>query len=317
MAMSKCFPLSRARYSTMLAKSVLLAASICLNGAALAENGKIEISDGLLKIDVLTMEQELLAAPQKVRDFSLSSKANLTTLITPLFVDIRVEAAAQKEGFTRRPDIKAAIDRSTRSTVARLYLGEKIEQATAKIGNVEPLAYERYLADKEQYIQPESIRVAHILIKYDPESGTESEDDVKARAMKLLEQIKAGADFGKLAQEISDDKGSAKNGGELPGWQGKGTLVPPFEKAAYALKPGEMSGLVRSRFGFHIIKLLEHKDAHPKPYESVKGELINVVKSQLVNQERDAVLNKFRGTQDVVIPDSVYEELRNKFKVSK
>jgi peptidyl-prolyl cis-trans isomerase C len=308
---------SKIRFLKLLTHSIFIVVPIFLNGAAHAENKKTEISDGLSKIDVITIEQELLAAPQKIRDFSLSSKTNLTSLITPLFVDIRVEESARKEGFTQRPDVKAAIDRSTRSTVARLYLGEKIEQATATIGNVEPLAYERYLADKDQYTQPESIRVAHILLKYDPEVGTETEDEVKERATKLLEQIKAGADFAKLAQEKSDDKGSAKNNGELPGWQEKGTLVPPFEKAAYALKPGELSGLVRTRFGFHIIKLLEHKNAQPKPYETVKGELINVVKSQLVNQQRDAVLNKFRGTEDVVIPDPVYEELRNKFKEPK
>jgi len=90
-------------------------------------------------------------------------------------------------------------------------------------------------------------------------------------------------------------------------------LVPPFEKAVYALKPGEISGLVRTRFGFHIIKLVAHRDAHPRAYEEVKGELVNTVKTQLVNQQRDEVLKKFRGTQDIEIPDSLYEELRNKF----
>lgn len=299
----------------LAAVSIILTAMVPIDFAVAAEVLN-KVSDGKSTLNVSEIEQELLAAPAKVREAALSNKASLASLISPMFVDIRVEEAARKEGFEDRSDVKAAIERNVRSTIARLYLGEKIDAASAKLGKLEPLAYERYLANKNNYQMPESIKVAHILFKVDTDAGLEAEADVKLRAEKVLEQLRSGADFSKLAREDSDDKGTVEKGGELPGLIEKGSLVPTFEKAAYALKPNEVSGLVRTRFGFHIIKLLEHHDAHVRPYEEVKNQIIESIKGQLVNQIREDVVSKYRGTQDVEIPDSLYEELRNKFKVA-
>lgn len=85
----------------------------------------------------------------------------------------------------------------------------------------------------------------------------------KAKAEGLLAQIKAGADFAKLAQENSEDPGSAANGGDL-GYFGKGKMVPEFENAAFALQVGQVSELVRTVYGFHIIKVIDKKDDQVK-----------------------------------------------------
>ncbi len=84
----------------------------------------------------------------------------------------------------------------------------------------------------------------------------------RAQAEDILKRVRAGEDFAKLAKEFSSDPGSKANGGDL-GWFGKGQMVKPFEDAAFALKPGEVSGIVESQFGYHIIKLDERRTAQP------------------------------------------------------
>lgn len=106
---------------------------------------------------------------------------------------------------------------------------------------------------------PGMIRVAHILISFPKDSVAQGEAQTLARAEEVYKKAKEGADFAELAREYSADQGSVKNGGELPAF-GVGEMVEPFEKAAFALHtPGELSGPVKSRFGYHIIKLVEKK----------------------------------------------------------
>ena len=111
-----------------------------------------------------------------------------------------------------------------------------------------------YNDNLEQYSTPEQVRASHILLK------TEGKDDaaVKKQAEDILKQARAGADFGELAKKYSEDEGSAKNGGDLD-YFGHGKMVPEFDTAAFALPPGQISDLVKSQFGYHIIKVTDKK----------------------------------------------------------
>jgi peptidyl-prolyl cis-trans isomerase D len=103
--------------------------------------------------------------------------------------------------------------------------------------------------------------------------------DAQKRADDLLKQLKAGAKFEDLAKKYSEDPGSAKEGGSL-GWIGKGRTVPEFEKVAFSLPKGQISGLVKSSYGFHIIRVDDRQDAHMKSFDEVKAEIEPVVKQQ-------------------------------------
>ena len=95
----------------------------------------------------------------------------------------------------------------------------------------------------------------------------------------MLKQLKAGAKFEDLAKKYSEDPGSAKEGGSL-GWIGKGRTVPEFEKAAFSLPKGQISDLVKSSYGFHIIRVDDKQDAHMKTLDEVKGEIEPILKQQ-------------------------------------
>jgi peptidyl-prolyl cis-trans isomerase D len=141
-----------------------------------------------------------------------------------------------------------------------------------------------YNQHRDQYRVAEQAKVSHILIKT-PLPGADGKVDEKGvaetqrRAEDLLKQLKAGAKFEDLAKKYSEDPGSAKEGGSL-GWIGKGRTVPEFEKAAFSLPKGQISDLVKSSYGFHIIRVDDRQDAHMKTLEEVKDQIEPTLKQQ-------------------------------------
>jgi peptidyl-prolyl cis-trans isomerase D len=125
-----------------------------------------------------------------------------------------------------------------------------------------------YNNNSEQYTTPEQVRASHILLK------TEGKDDaaVKARAEELLKQARAGADFADLAKKNSEDADSAKNGGDLD-YFGRGRMVPEFDQAVFAMQPGTISDLVKTQYGYHIIKLVDKKNATTRALAEVRQQL--------------------------------------------
>ncbi len=103
---------------------------------------------------------------------------------------------------------------------------------------------------------PEEVTLSHIFIV--PKPSAKAKEEAYAKAEALLDSLKHGADFAELAKKYSQDPGSAADGGDL-GWAKRGQFVPEFEHAVYALKPGEISGIVETQFGFHIIQLLQRR----------------------------------------------------------
>ena len=145
-----------------------------------------------------------------------------------------------------------------------------------------------YDQHRDQYRVPEQVKVSHILIKT-PLAGPDGKVDDKGvaeaqrRAEDLLKQLKGGAKFETLAEKYSEDPGSAKQGGSL-GWIGRGQTVPEFEKTAFSLPKGQMSDLVKSSYGFHIIRIDDKQDAHMKSLDEVKSEIEPALKHQKAQQ---------------------------------
>jgi peptidyl-prolyl cis-trans isomerase D len=132
-----------------------------------------------------------------------------------------------------------------------------------------------YNENLEQYTAPEQIRASHILLK------TEGKDDaaVKARADELLKQARGGTDFAELAKKNSEDEATAPKGGDLDLF-GRGRMVPEFDQAAFALKPGEISDVVKSPFGYHIIKVTEKQGGVTRTLDDVRQQLTDQLSFQ-------------------------------------
>ncbi len=134
--------------------------------------------------------------------------------------------------------------------------------------------YEQNIA---RYTSAEERRAAHILVNAPKDAAEADRAKAKTKAEGLLaEARKSPAGFADLAKKSSDDKGSAENGGDLD-FFGRGAMVKPFEDAAFAMKPGEISNLIESEFGFHIIKLLGVRGGEKKTFESVRAQIVDEV----------------------------------------
>jgi peptidyl-prolyl cis-trans isomerase SurA len=117
--------------------------------------------------------------------------------------------------------------------------------------------------------QADEVHALHILVAFGPRAKIKSEEEARRAADDLLAKVKAGADFAELAKASSDDPGSAQRGGDL-GWFGRRAMIKPFEDAAFALAPGQVSEVVKTSFGFHIIKLLEKRSTEDKSLRQIQ-----------------------------------------------
>ena len=160
-----------------------------------------------------------------------------------------------------------------------------------------------YDQHQDQYRVPEEVKVSHILIKT-PSPGADGKVDEKGveearkKAEDVLKQLKSGAKFEDLAKKYSEDPGSGKQGGDL-GWIGRGRTVPEFEKSAFSLTKGQLSDLVKSSYGFHIIRSEDKHEAHLKTIDEVKDQIEPLIKQQkagrMMENSGNALLEQARG----------------------
>lgn len=282
-------------------------AAMLLTGFAATSQG-VELSDGLGGVPIAEVLVELQAVPAGAR--SQMSREQMARFIANVLIDRRMAKAAVASGIPERPEVQVGIARATRGVVVRAFVEEENAKMAASIPSLENLARERYQVNRASYATPEAIRVAHILFKVDDENPQAKDAVVKSQAEKVLAQLKSGGDFAALALEHSQDFGSARSKGELPGWSDRGRFVPPFEAAAYSLKPGELSGVVRSRFGYHIIKPLEFRAAGQRSFEEVKESIISTLRSELLETRRTEWMRKFQGDQPIELDDALLQTLK-------
>jgi peptidyl-prolyl cis-trans isomerase C len=196
-----------------------------------------------------------------------------------------IAGLAREKGFDKRPEIKGQLEMITNNFLAFQYLQKEV---ISKIKVTEKEAKAYYDKNPDLFKSPEQIKARHILIQVPKEAPDEEKKKLKEKADEVLKKIKAGEDFTKLAADFSDDPGTKSKGGEL-GFFSKGSMVPAFEQAAFALKPGEVSEVVETDFGFHVIKVDEKKEAVSEPFETIKEK----VTKQVLREKQETKVTEF------------------------
>jgi parvulin-like peptidyl-prolyl isomerase len=208
-----------------------------------------------------------------------------------------VEEIKRRNGFTQE-DMEKALARegltveAFKKQIEKGLLRNKLIQSAVK---TVPKPGERelkefYHRNADQYRTPVSFRPFHILFVIPKEATPEEIRETKKKCQKVLDRIRRGEDFRELALVYSEDV-SAKKGGDL-GYFKKGDLLPVLEKEILRLNVGEVSGVVRTEFGFHIVKLYDRKGGDPLPFEEVKEK----VEAEYYAQENDKAFKKYLAT---------------------
>jgi len=213
--------------------------------------------------------------------------------VTPdLFMkQVAVEDAAVKEYYDKN---QKEFQIPERARVEYLIFSVAALQSQVSIDDAEIKKY--YEEHQSEFSTPELRKAAHILITIDAKASDAEKQAAKAKAEQVLQQVKQSpTQFAQLAQKYSQDPGSAANGGDL-GMFGRGMMVKPFDDAVFKLFVGEVSGLVQSDFGFHIIKLLAIKGGKSQSLNEVKSAIAQKLKAQKANDKFAELSEKFNNT---------------------
>lgn len=192
------------------------------------------------------------------------------------------------------------------------YRAKYVKQKLKNV-NWEALAKEDYMVNKQSYMTKEKVNASHILIKVGDERGDES---AKALAGQLRERLLKGENFAALAKEFSEDPSAAGNAGQL-GFFERGQMVEPFENVAFAMQtPGEISDLVKTPFGYHIIEFHAKKPAEQIPFDQVKDKIIAKLQTEMGNKLWEDKLIAIRSSEDIVVDEQKLQQLQKKYRTS-
>ena len=251
------------------------------------------IPEALKKAQDTILEQltdsELLyqaAKSMEMKDLDQQVKKSLADNRAKFKTDAEYQAALDELVMTQ-----SDLELFTRKDVAINNMIEARLGSKAQVTDAEAKKF--YDDNRTKYFeQGARLKASHILIGTAESASKEEREQAKAKAEALLARIKKGEDFAEIAKKESTCP-SKEKGGDL-GVFGQGDMVPPFEKAAFGLKPGEVSGVVSTVFGYHIIKLTEALPPSVQPFDEVKAKIVEYLKREKVRAEIPTLLKELR-----------------------
>lgn len=183
------------------------------------------------------------------------------------------------------------------------YAAFALNQVPGGVPQISGADVQRYYNQHQQQFQvPEEVQVRHILIKVAPKANAQTVAAAKSKAEGILKQLKSGVNFAELAKKYSDDPGSKAQGGEL-GFIQHGATVPEFDKTAFSLQPGQISPVIRTQFGFHILQVEARQPAHVKSVDEVHDLILANLTQQAQSQAAQQFAAKLQAqAQQVGLP---------------
>jgi len=215
------------------------------------------------------------------------------------------ERAGSEEALNRQLKAVGTTHEDVERKMTEELTAEAVLERELKINVTDADVKKFYDENPSKFEQPEQVRAAHILLGTREPSGGELSPEKKAEKKKQMEELlkraRSGEDFGKLAQEYSEDPGSKDKGGEYTFPRGK--MVPEFEATAFGLKTNEVSEIITTQFGYHIIKLYEKLPAQTVPLKDVESNVRDYLKNQEVQKELPGYMANLRKEAGVEILD--------------
>lgn len=275
--------------------SILKNLSVCVALAALItvaapialadQKNKVLAKIGNQTVTESDLEQMAGAVPEKFRHLYLTPEGRKKTMeyIVNVYV---LSAEAKNEGLDRTPEVRKLLDFTAKDLLARLYLDKKSKNLPEPTESEAKAYYEK---NRTQYQTPESVHLRHILVK------TEKE------AQKVLEQLKKGQDFAELAKKVSICP-SKSTGGDLD-WVPKGNLLPEIEAATSSMQNGQITGPVKSKFGYHVLLMEGKRPATESSFDEVKDYVMEQLKLQKRQDFYEKLAKSLRNKMNVQITD--------------
>ncbi len=277
-----------------LAATVLFAACDGMSQAMTAHTGVVARAGGL----ELTVEE---AADMLAQNPRLPAEPEVVEAVANLWVDyVLLAAAYQGDSTLASLDVSAVVDPILEQEVFRK-LNDHVIQVDTALSDQEL----REIYDRERPGQ--EVRARHILLRVAPDALPSQRDSALAFARDLRARAASGEDFAALAREYSQDPGSARDGGDL-GFFGPGQMVAPFEQAAFALDVGDVSDVVESPFGYHIIKVEERRMPN---FDEIKDAFRAQILQQRIFEAQEAYVEGLTGSLQIKVHDGAAEVARD------
>jgi peptidyl-prolyl cis-trans isomerase C len=239
---------------------------------------------GTAAVSAALVRRELAFQPEAARRRYTNDEAALRTLIDDLYRRAVLVDAAERLELTDAEHYR--LERARWETLVAIVIDRRGNELLAQSPDFTEAAEEAYLANQDRFRRPAQRRFRHILLS--PGESGQPVEELRAHAEVLLGQLQEGQPFEDLAREHSDDGASAGAGGDL-GWAARGRFVPAFEQAAFALEqPGDVSGIVETQFGLHLVQLLETRDEGILPFAEVKDQLVRSLRAEWLQNELKA-----------------------------
>jgi peptidyl-prolyl cis-trans isomerase C len=263
----------------------LLSEGKVLNESQLLDTKK-RVLEGLINVELLYQEAQMQGA--KVSDEAIN--AQLDTVKSRFPNEDEFKSSLSKMNLTEAE----LITQIKRALTVQQFIDKKFVQK-ATVSDKETRAY--YDANQAAFKQPEQVKASHILIKVGPQADEPQKAAARKKIEEIQQRVQKGEDFAALAKEFSEGPSNAK-GGDL-GYFRKGQMMKPFEEAAFALKPDEVSDIVETSFGYHLIKLVDKKPESTITYEDIKDKIQAYLKQKKVREQVDLYVADFRGKAKV------------------
>lgn len=256
-------------------------------GQAVGKKAKVVAEVGKEKVTLEELDDMIKDLPQQYQATVASRKE---MFLENVINQKLLYTEALNQNLDKDANVKKQIEEATKQIIIGGLLRKEIEQKV-QVPDEDVRSY--YDANKERIKEPEKFRARHILV------------DTEEEAKGILTRLNAGEDFATLAKEKSKDP-SKEKGGDL-GFFSKGQLTPEFEQVALGLKVGQISGVVKTQFGYHIIKLEEKQAARERSFEEVKDSIKQMLLSAKQKERFEALLKELRERNKVVIHKEVLQ----------